>query len=129
MGPIEASKKFLELTPNANSYKVVLYGSLAKTGKGHMTDTAILEILPSTKTEIVFCMDDIPLPHENTMDFFAYDVHGEELGHMRILSVGGGDIAIDGEPINPKDEVYKENSFEEIAAYCKKKNIRISDYV
>jgi L-serine dehydratase len=107
----------------------MLYGSLAKTGKGHMTDVAINEILPATKTEIIFCKDDIPLPHENTMDFFAYNLDGEELGHMRILSVGGGDIALDGEKISEKEEVYKENTFEEVAAYCKKHNIRISDYV
>jgi L-serine dehydratase len=129
MGPQAAAMKFALAYPKAAHYKVILYGSLAKTGKGHMTDVAINEILPPEKTEIIFCTDDIPLPHENTMDFFAYNIHGEELGTMRILSVGGGDIAIDGEPINPKDEVYKENSFEEIAAYCKKKNIRISDYV
>ncbi len=129
MGPQAASIYFSKKYPKAAKYKVVLYGSLAKTGKGHMTDAAINEVLPVTKTEIVFCMDDIKLPHENTMDFFAYDLDGSEMGHMRILSVGGGDIQIDGIPNDPKNEVYKENSFAEIAAYCKSKNIRISDYV
>lgn len=129
MGPQAAAMRFAREYPKAEKYKVVLYGSLAKTGKGHMTDVAINEILPVTKTEIVFCKDDIPLPHENTMDFFAYNLEGEELGHMRILSVGGGDIALDGEKISEKEEVYKENTFEEIAEYCKKHNIRISDYV
>ena len=129
MGPQAAAIYFSKKYPQAAKYKVVLYGSLAKTGKGHMTDAAINEVLPSTKTEIVFCTDDIELPHENTMDFFAYKLDGSEIGHTRILSVGGGDIQIDGIPNDPKDEVYKENSFAEIAAYCKSKNIRISDYV
>ena len=129
MGPQAAAMRFAKAYPRAANYKVILYGSLAKTGKGHMTDVAILEILPKTKTEIVFCLDDIPLPHENTMDFFAYGEDGAEIGHMRILSIGGGDIALDGEKIDPKEEVYKENTFSEIADYCKKHNIRISDYV
>ena len=129
MGPQAAAIYFSKKYPQAAKYKVVLYGSLAKTGKGHMTDAAINEVLPSTKTEIVFCTDDIELPHENTMDFFAYKLDGSEIGHTRILCVGGGDIQIDGIPNDPKDEVYKENSFAEIAAYCKSKNIRISDYV
>ena len=129
MGPQAAAIYFSKKYPQAAKYKVVLYGSLAKTGKGHMTDAAINEVLPASKTEIVFCMDDIELPHENTMDFFAYKLDGSEIGHTRILSVGGGDIQIDGIPNDPKSEVYKENSFAEIAAYCKSKNIRISDYV
>ncbi|MBQ9745590.1 MAG: L-serine ammonia-lyase [Clostridia bacterium] len=129
MGPQAAAMRFAKSYPKAAKYKVILYGSLAKTGKGHMTDVAILEILPATKTEIVFCTDDIALPHENTMDFFAYDIDGAELGHMRILSIGGGDIALDGEKIDPKEEIYTENTFSEIKEYCKKRNIRISDYV
>ena len=129
MGPQAAAMRFAREYPKAAKYKVILYGSLAKTGKGHMTDVAILEILPATKTEIIFCKDNIPLPHENTMDFFAYNVHGKELGHMRILSIGGGDILLDGEKISEAEEVYKENTFAEIAEYCKKHNIRISDYV
>ena len=129
MGPQAAAMRFAREYPKAAKYKVILYGSLAKTGKGHMTDTAILEILPTTKTEIVFCTDDIPLPHENTMDFFAYNIHGDELGHMRIMSIGGGDILLDGETPDPKEELYAENTFTEIKEYCQKRNIRISDYV
>lgn len=129
MGPQAAAMNFAKKYPKAAKYKVILYGSLAKTGKGHMTDVAINEVLPATKTEIVFCTDDIELPHENTMDFFAYKLDGSEMGHMRIMSIGGGDIEIEGIPNDPKSEVYKENSFEEIATYCKSKTIRISDYV
>ncbi len=129
MGPQAASIRFATKYPKAAKYKVILYGSLAKTGKGHLTDVAINEILPSTKTEIVFCTENIPLPHENTMDFFAYDIDGTELGHTRIMSIGGGDIAEEGEAPLVREDIYKENTFAEIAAYCKKRNIRISDYV
>ena len=129
MGPQAAAMRFAREYPKAAKYKVILYGSLAKTGKGHMTDTAIMEILPATKTEIIFCKDNIPLPHENTIDFFAYNIHGEELGTMRILSIGGGDILLDGETPDEKEDVYAENTFAEIKEYCKKRNMRISDYV
>ena len=53
MGPQAAAMRFAREYPKAAKYTVILYGSLAKTGKGHMTDTAILEILPATKTEII----------------------------------------------------------------------------
>ncbi|MBQ7290202.1 MAG: L-serine ammonia-lyase, iron-sulfur-dependent, subunit alpha [Clostridia bacterium] len=129
MGPQAASIRFAKKYPQAAKYKVILYGSLAKTGKGHLTDVAINEVLPPSKTEIIFCMDYIPLPHENTMDFFAYDANGAEIGYMRIMSIGGGDIAEEGEVPVEAEDVYKENTFAEIAAYCKKRNIRISDYV
>ena len=129
MGPQAAAMRFAREYPKAAKYKVILYGSLAKTGKGHMTDTAIMEILPTTKTEIIFCKDNIPLPHENTMDFFAYNIHGEELGHMRILSIGGGDILLDGEAPDIKEDIYAENTFTEIKEYCLSHNMRISDYV
>ena len=55
MGPQAAAIYFSKKYPQAAKYKVVLYGSLAKTGKGHMTDAAINEVLPASKTEIVFC--------------------------------------------------------------------------
>lgn len=70
MGPEKAAKVFLEKYKNAESYKVILYGSLAKTGKGHHTDLAINSVLGAERTEIVFDTETVGLPHENTMDFF-----------------------------------------------------------
>jgi L-serine dehydratase len=45
MGPWRAAQKFLEEIPDLTAVKrvqVYLYGSLAKTGKGHGTDTAVM---------------------------------------------------------------------------------------
>ena len=97
MGPERAAKEFLRRYPDAERYRVVLYASLAKTGRGHGTDRVLYEVLGKDKAEVVFS-DEMPadLPHPNTLDFFAYD--GErELGSMRVQSIGGGDIVIDGE--------------------------------
>ena len=128
MGPEKAASLVLLECPDADSYKVVLYGSLAKTGRGHKTDAAIADVLAPMPVEIVFCTDEsIELPHENTMDFTAYK-NGREVLKRRYLSIGGGDISVSGDA--PKaEEVYPFNSFAEIAAYCKEHSIRLSEYV
>ncbi len=128
MAPFRAATLFREENPDADSYKAILYGSLAKTGKGHHTDEAILQGFGDIKTELVFDVKTEDLPHENTVDFFAYK-NGEEIAKMRVMSIGGGDFAIEGRPHVQPEEVYKENTFSEIAKYCKKHRIRISDYV
>lgn len=72
MGPERACKYFLSQTPEADRYKVILYGSLALTGRGHRTDVAVSETLRPFPVEIVFDTETTGLPHANTMDFFAY---------------------------------------------------------
>ena len=128
MGPEKACKYFLSQTPEADRYKVILYGSLALTGRGHRTDVAISETLHPFPVEIVFDTETTDLPHANTMDFFAYK--GETLLLQdRIISVGGGDIRIMGHPEEEKPEAYAEKNFTEIARICHAQNIRLSDYV
>ena len=129
MGPAFAAEHFKSLYPNATQYRVVLYGSLAKTGKGHGTDRAILQVLPSSITEVCFDVEKENLEHPNTLDFFAYQ-NQTLLGQMRALSIGGGNIQmLDEKADNPSAEIYKENTFAEIAAICKAQNIRLSEYV
>ena len=130
MGPERACKYFLELTTDADAYKVILYGSLAKTGKGHCTDKAIIETFAPIGVEIIFDTEtpEDSLPHANTMELIAYN-KGEEFLRKRIMSIGGGDIRVEGHPEADKPEVYFENSFKEIADYCKAENIRLYEYV
>jgi L-serine dehydratase len=129
MGPEKAARLFREENPGAERYRVVLYGSLAKTGKGHMTDKAIAKGLALATVDI----DYLPSPafalnHPNTMDFFAY-TSGRETAAMRVISIGGGDLVITGREEKEQPEVYTENSFADISALCKAGNIRLSDYV
>lgn len=129
MGPEKAAKIFRAEHPEADAFAVTLYGSLAKTGRGHGTDRVLIDTLAPTPAEIVFNMDEsVPLPHPNTLEFSARR-EGRETGFMRVMSVGGGDIRIEGRPEAEPPEVYAERSFAEIAAKCKSQNIRISDYV
>ncbi len=129
MGPDKAARYFKQANPDADSYKAVLYGSLSSTGKGHKTDEAILDAFPEGTIEVIFGSTDASdLPHENTMEFFAYK-NGEEIARERIMSVGGGQIVVEGKPELDEEDVYPENSFTEIAEYCMDHNIRLSDYV
>lgn len=128
MGPERASRYFIDLAPDADSYRVILYGSLALTGKGHRTDAAIEKTFGKLPVSVVFDTETKELPHENTMDFFAFE-NGKEILKKRILSVGGGDIRIEGHPEADKPEIYFHANFREIAEYCRSKNIRLSDYV
>ncbi len=129
MGPDRAAYLFKNKYPQADKYTVYLYGSLSDTGKGHKTDVAIIEALAPTEAEVIFAgMPSFPLPHENTMDFHA-EKDGKEIGFARIMSVGGGNIVVEGSKADVHEDVYPEHSFAEIAEYCKEKRIRLSDYV
>ncbi len=129
MGPERAAKRLLGRYPEADRFVVKLYESLAKTGRGHGTDRVLYEVLGKSRTSVQFCdFCTEELPHPNTLDLFAYQ--GEELlGQMRVLSVGGGDIRVVGEPADDAGEVYPENSFAEIAQFCAWRYISLSEYV
>lgn len=129
IGPEHAAQEFLRRYPDAELYRVKLYESLCKTGRGHGTDRVLYAVLGKERTEVQFCdYSPEPLPHPNTLDFFAFR-GGEQIGYMRVMSVGGGDIVIEGEPVTEADEIYPENSFAEIHQFCKWRYISLSEYV
>ena len=129
MGPAKAMKLFAKENPDADSYEVILYGSLSDTGKGHGTDVAISGVA-GKPVEIIFDKKNRVLPHENTMDIYAVrDGKRDKKSLMRVMSIGGGDIEIEDRPVSTLDEVYKESTFAEIAEVCKRDGIRLSDYV
>ena len=128
MGPAKAMKIFASEYPDADKYEVTLFGSLSDTGKGHGTDVAIKNASDGKTVDITFNSSDRDLPHENTMDLYA--IKGKKVvGKMRVMSVGGGDIRIEGRDDSGVDEIYSESSFKEIADYCKAEGIRLSDFV
>ena len=128
MGPSFAAAHFQKLYSEADNIEVYLYGSLAKTGKGHGTDRAITETLKTVETNIVFSDDAQVFKHPNTIDFIAYK-NNAELGRKRYYSIGGGEIRAEGDKVLRPPEIYEHKNFSEIAAYCKSKNIRLSEYV
>lgn len=116
----------LHENPAADSFQVVLYGSLAKTGIGHGTDAVIKSVFP--RVEIVCDESTQSLPHPNTMDLFAFLGH-KEIARMRIYSVGGGSIRIEGRSFDEGEDVYTLQNFSEIRRYCERNGLRLSDYV
>lgn len=126
MGPVKATECFLSQYDGYDSYKVTLFGSLAMTGKGHGTDSAIKNAFGKRNVEIVFdkatkCV------HPNTMEFEAFG-NGCETIKMQVFSIGGGDILVAGETFVEGEDVYPLNSFEEIKQYCKQNNLRLWEY-
>lgn len=104
MGPDKAARYFKNAHPDADGYKVILYGSLSGTGKGHKTDEAILDVFEGG-IEVVFgSVETEGLPHENTMEFFAFK-DGKEIARQRIMSVGGGQIVIEGKPELDEEDI------------------------
>lgn len=128
MGPAYATAEFLTLYPQADRIEVVLFGSLAKTGKGHGTDKAISQTLGDIPHHIVFDCESATDKHPNTLEFIAFQ--GErEIGRKRFYSIGGGEIETDEEKTNSEKHIYDEPDFSAIAKVCKERNIRLSDYV
>ena len=130
MGPARAMEIFVSENSDADAYRVVLFGSLADTGKGHGTDHAISMAAGDKPCEIIFNTTDRDLPHENTMDIYAVRNGKTDEKPMRVMSVGGGDIEIEGRNLGASaPDVYPESTFTEISEYCKKNGIRLSEYV
>ena len=128
MGPEKAAKLFSERNKNALSFKAVLYGSLAKTGKGHGTDVVLKKTF-TKPVDVVFDFENTQLPHPNTMDLFAFDLNGKVIDSWRVYSVGGGAIEVEGESSIEPEDVYPHHTFEQIREYCDKEEITIPQYV
>ncbi len=133
MGPQKAAKIFNEHYPDAKKIEVVLYGSLAATGLGHMTDVAIKEVFGDDGRLNIVWQPSIFLPyHPNGMKFTAYDEAGNTCGEWTVYSVGGGALS---EGNNPKwlqdshEEVYEKNSLSEIMDWCNNNGRNYWEYV
>ncbi len=127
MGPERACLIFRDKNPHADKFKVVLYGSLAKTGKGHGTDTVIEKTLSPIPCDIEFDFRDTALPHPNTMELFAFE--GEkQTDFARVFSVGGGRIVFEGDDAVKAPIVYEKTKFSDIADYCADRSMRLYQY-
>lgn len=116
MGPRKAAELYKERFPEATAYRVTLYGSLSATGKGHMTDRAILDVLGEDKTEIIWSKEFLDF-HPNGMKF---EVMSNEafVEAWTVFSVGGGALAEEGDNSIELPEVYAMNTMTEILQYC-----------
>ena len=126
VGPYHAAQIFGARYPDADHYRVTLFGSLAFTGEGHGTGKAIMSGLPGA--EVVFNREEKDLPHPNTMLFEAY--RGRQLiGSNRIFSIGGGSIRIENEASEDEKEVYPQRNFSEILKICGERNLNLAQFI
>ncbi len=125
IGPERACRLFLDENPQATSFTVRLYGSLAKTGKGHGTDKVIESILPNLTLEFDETTECL---HPNTMDLIAY-MGSTKVAQMRVYSIGGGAIRIEGRTNTEGAEVYSRCTMADIRSYCEQRQLRLFEYV
>ena len=118
MGPRNAAIQFLNRNAEATRFEVTLYGSLAATGKGHMTDAAILEVLGEERTAIVWEPKQFLPFHPNGMKFRALDAAGKQTDEWVVFSVGGGALAEEGQAPVEHKQIYSMNTATEILSWC-----------
>ena len=132
MGPQKAAQTFLSHNKDAKRFKAVLYGSLAATGKGHMTDVAIIEVLEPTAPVDIEWQAATFLPyHPNGMTLIAYDSDGNESDRWTVYSVGGGALSEGTETrwLTDVKDVYKKNTLKEILTWCDNHGRNYWEYV
>lgn len=128
MGPEKACVIFKEKNADADEFKAILYGSLAKTGKGHCTDAVIKNTFAPTPCKVEFDYLKTDIEHPNAMDLFAFK-NGEQVDFIRVFSVGGGRIEFEGSSSAKEPILYKLSTFKDIKDYCKENKLRLWEYV
>lgn len=133
MGPMRAAQIFLSEHRDAASFQVTLYGSLAATGKGHMTDVAIIdELRPVAPVEIVW-KPSVFLPfHPNGMNFKSLDADKNVTGDWTVYSVGGGALSegkANGDRFDTSSNVYDLERLSDIQTWCEDKGRSYWEYV
>ena len=118
MGPSLAASKYRAKHPEAENFRVTLYGSIALTGKGHMTDVAVTDALQPAKVEIVWKKDEKKPFHPNALEFEVTD-DGADIDRWLVYSVGGGKIVEDSEKDTKPEMIYKQKSMQDLSDYYK----------
>lgn len=128
MGPRKAVDTFIQRFPGAAHIRVTLYGSLAATGKGHLTDKALSEVIGKNRLELIWKPEIFLSFHPNGMKFEALDASNEIIGDWTTFSVGGGDIA-DENSTQKIIPVYEMNSMNAILKWCEENGRAFWEYV
>jgi L-serine dehydratase len=128
IGPEKACMIFKERNKDADKYKAILYGSLAKTGKGHCTDEVIRKTFSPYNCEVEFNYIFDNIPHPNTMELISYKNNVEQ-ERVKVFSIGGGSIVFENDVVRNPKRIYGLDKFSAIARYCEEQNIRLCEYV
>lgn len=134
MGPKKAAELFVEDHPQAKRFNVTLYGSLAATGKGHLTDQALLKVLEPVAPTTIEWLPKTFLPfHPNALQLDAYDENDKLVDSRTVYSVGGGALS-DGQSIigvtaDQGKDIYPMTTMSQIMDWCEKTGKSYWEYV
>ena len=129
MAPRRASEMFLARNNDAARFEVTLYGSLAATGKGHLTDVAILDVLEKKAPGTIIWENDIFLPyHPNGMTFKSFNNENILMEEWTVYSVGGGALEEEGKK-NTSPDIYPITKMTEILNWCEDTGKGFWEYV
>ena len=127
MGPKKAAEQFLSDCPDAGFYKVYLYGSLAATGKGHLTGVAIEETFANKNMELIWLPETFLPKHPNALKFEAYN-NKKLIQDWTAYSIGGGAI-VDGNSEKATEFIYPLTSMKEILDWCQEHGKNLWEFV
>ena len=128
MGPRIAAQQYLEKHPQATRFRVTLYGSLAATGKGHLTDFAVCQVLGEQRTKIVWHPEIVLSQHPNGMKFESADPEGRWGDAWTVFSVGGGAIVEEGKQGVESPDLYEFDHLSDIQSWCEKRGMSYWEY-
>ena len=130
MGPRNAAEQFLAKHPEAKAFEVTLYGSLAATGKGHMTDAAIIDTLqPHAPVKLNWEPQHFLPFHPNGMLFKSKNEYGKVTDEWTVFSVGGGALAEEGFIANASPDIYDMSKMSQILGWCERTGRSYWEYV
>ena len=127
IGPKNAVEYVLNNFCGFDFVEMTFYGSLAETGKGHLSDYIADITFKNFPHEIKFDYT-THTRHPNTMVFRLFK-DSNLVNEVTIVSVGGGLIKLAKEKVKKEKDCYPHKNFEEIKAYCLSNNLSLIDYI
>lgn len=130
MGPGFAAERFASDIPAARSYRVTLYGSLAATGKGHLTDVSLKRSFSPKPVDIFWEPGVVMSRHPNAMKLEAVGDSGSVISEKTAYSIGGGEIVWEGgRDVKEPELIYDLNTMDGILSYVSKGRLSLWNYV
>ncbi|MDQ1771313.1 L-serine ammonia-lyase [Labilibaculum sp. A4] len=128
MGPRKAAEQFLLRHPKADKYEVTLFGSLAATGKGHLTGVAIEKVFEEKDLNLIWQPEEFLKRHPNALRFKAFSASDELIEEWTAYSIGGGAIIDDNSEVSAQ-KIYGLTTMDEILEWCKSNKKQLWEYV